>query len=113
MSKVTFIAPVGGMHGKIHHKSDMWIMERNGTFCTGKSCHPRDYKKKPHSEAEKAGTLRLAAASKAYNQLVKGSPEWQALQDKWLEQKDLPNGKRFFRGYCISQYMQQAAKKNS
>ena len=55
----------------------------------------------------------LAAASKAYNQLVKGSPEWQALQDKWLEQKNLPNGKRFFRGYCISQYMQQAAKENS
>ena len=107
MSKVTFIAPIGGMHGKIHHKCDMWVMERNGVFCTGKRVHPRDYKKNPQSEAEKAGTLRLSAASKAYSRLVKGSVEWREWQRKWLEQRELPNGIRNFRGYFISEHMKR------
>ena len=61
--------------------------------------------KKPQSEAEKAGTLRLAAASKAYNELIKDSPEWQVLEQEYLAQRDLPNGKKSFRGYFISKHM--------
>ena len=61
--------------------------------------------KKPQSEAEKAGTLRLAAASKAYNELIKDSPEWQVLEQEYLAQRDLPNGKKSFRSYFISKHM--------
>ena len=48
------------------------------------------------------------AASKAYNQLVKGSPEWLALEEAWREQKDKPGGKHSIHGYFISQHMKQA-----
>ena len=86
MSKVTYNPIIESAHGKIHSKSDMWFMERHGTQFTGHRNTPRDYCLKPQSEAEKAGTLRLTAASKAYNQLVKGSPEWLALEQEYLAQ---------------------------
>ena len=105
MSKVTYNPIIESAHGKIHSKSDMWFMERHGTQFTGHRNNPRDYSLKPQSEAEKAGTLRLAAASKAYNELIKGSPEWQALEQEYLAQRDLPNGKKSFRGYFISKHM--------
>ena len=105
MSKVTYNPIIESAHGKIHSKSDMWFMERYGTKFTGHRTHPRDYSLKPQSEAEKAGTLRMTAASKAYNELIKGSPEWQALEQEYLAQRDLPNGKKSFRGYFISKHM--------
>jgi hypothetical protein len=107
MSKVTLVAPLAGAHGKVFGGSDMWIMQRYKGFCTGHKNHPRDYNTHPQSEAERAGILRLSAASKAYNQVVKGSPEWQNLEREWLEQKDLANGKCSIRGYFISQYMKR------
>ena len=101
MARLELIAMLVKATGKVFgRKCDMWLMERYGTKYTAHSNYPRDYKKKPQSEAEKAGTLRLAAASKAYNQLVKGSPEWLALEEAWREQKDKPGGKPF-----ISQHM--------
>ena len=69
MSKVTYNPIIESAHGKIHSKSDMWFMERHGTQFTAHRNHPRDYSQKPQSEAEKAGTLRLTAATKAYNEL--------------------------------------------
>ena len=108
MSKIEYLDPIKSMHGKLSGDSDTWVMERYGTKFTGHRTHPRDYSLKPQSEAEKAGTLRLAAASKAYNQLVKGSPEWLALEEAWREQKDKPGGKPSMRGYFISQHMKQA-----
>ena len=105
MSKVKYIEPVKSMHGKVHGKSDFWYMERYGTQFTGHRNNPRDYSKKPQSEAEKAGTLRLAAASKAYNELIKDSPEWQALEQEFLAQRDKPGGKKNIRGYFISEHM--------
>ena len=105
MAKVEYTDPIKSMHGKLSGDSDTWVMERYGTKFTGHRTHPRDYSLKPQSEAEKAGTLRLAAASKAYNELIKGSPEWQALEQEYLAQRDLPNGKKSFRGYFISKHM--------
>ena len=105
MSKVTYNPIIESAHGKIHSKSDMWFMERHGTQFTGHRNNPRDYSQKPQSEAEKAGTLRMTAASKAYNELIKGSPEWLALEQEYLTQRDLPNGKKSFRGYFISRHM--------
>ena len=105
MSKVTYNPIIESAHGKIHSKSDMWFMERHGTQFTGHRNNPRDYSQKPQSEAEKAGTLRMTAASKAYNELIKGSPEWLALEQEFLAQRDLPNGKKSFRGYFISKHM--------
>ena len=107
MSKVTYLDPIKSMHGKLHSQSDTWLMERHGTQFTGHRNNPRDYSLKPQSAAEKECTLRLAAASKAYNQLVKGSPEWLALEKAWREQKDKPGGKPSIRGYFISQHMKQ------
>lgn len=109
MSKVTYNPIIESAHGKLHSESDMWLMERNGTQFTGHRNHPRDYSLKPQSEAEKACTLRLGAASKAYNQLKKGSPEWIALENAWREQKDKPGGKPSIRGYFISKHMKGGA----
>ena len=105
MSKVTYNPIIKSAHGKIHSKSDMWFMERHGTQFTGHRNNPRDYSKKPQSEAEKAGTLRLAAATKAYNELVKGSPEWLALEQEYLAQRDKPGGQVSIRGYYISNHL--------
>ena len=105
MSKVTYNPIIKSAHGKLHSKSDTWLMERHGTQFTGHRNNPRDYCLKPQSEAEKAGTLRLAAASKAYNQLVKGSPEWVALEQEYLVQLSQPDAKNTIRGYFISQHM--------
>ena len=105
MSKVKYIEPIKSMHGKVHGNSDFWMMERYGTQYTAHRNNPRDYTQKPQSEGEKAGTLRMTAASKAYNELIKGSPEWQALEQEYLAQRDLPNGKKSFRGYFISKHM--------
>ena len=105
MSKVEYSEHIKSMHGKLSSNSDTWLMERYGTKFTGHRTHPRDYSLKPQSEAEKAGTLRLAAASKAYNELIKDSPGWQALEQEYLAQRDLPNGKKSFRGYFISKHM--------
>lgn len=105
MSKVKYIEPIKSMHGKVHGNSDFWMMERYGTQYTAHRNNPRDYTQKPQSEGEKAGTLRLAAASKAYNELIKDSPGWQALEQEYLAQRDLPNGKKSFRGYFISKHM--------
>ena len=105
MAKVEYSEHIKSMHGKIHGESDTWFMERYGTKFTGRRIHPRDYSKKPQSEAEKAGTLRLAAATKAYNELVKGSPEWLALEQEFLAQRDRPDGKKTIRGYFISKHM--------
>ena len=83
MSKVTYLDPIKSMHGKLHCQSDTWLMERHGTQFTGHRNNPRDYRKKPQSEAEKAGTLRMAAATKAYNELAKGSPEGLLRAKSW------------------------------
>ena len=105
MAKVEYSNPIQSMHGKLHGDSDTWFMERHGTKFTGHKLHPRDYSKKPQSEAEKAGTLRLAAATKAYNELVKGSPEWLALEQEFLAQRDQSDGKKTIRGYFIFKHM--------
>ena len=105
MSKVTYNPIIESAHGKLHSQSDMWFMERYGTQFTGHRNNPRDYSLKPQSEAEKAGTLRLASATKAYNELVKGSPEWLALEQEYLAQRDKPGGKVSIRGYYISKHM--------
>ena len=80
-------------------------MERHGTQFTGHRNNPRDYSLKPQSEAEKAGTLRMTAASQAYNKLVKGSPEWLSLVQEYLAQLSLPDAKKTIRGYFISKHM--------
>ena len=109
MARVKLIKMLEKATGKVFgSKCDMWLMERYGTKYTARSNHPRDYKKNPQSKAEKEYTLRLGAASKAYNQIVKGSPEWVALEHAWREQKDKPGGKPSIRGYFISQHMKQA-----
>ena len=105
MSKVEYIDPIKSMHGKVHGNSDFWYMERYGTQYTAHRNNPRDYSKKPQSQAEKAGTLRLTAATKAYNELIKGSPEWLALEQEFLAQRDRPDAKKTFRGYFISKHM--------
>ena len=105
MSKVTYNPIIESAHGKIHSKSDMWFMERHGTQFTGHRNHPRDYSQKPQSEAEKAGALRLTAATKAYNELVKGSTEWLALEQEYLAQRSQPDAKKTIRGYFISKHM--------
>ena len=105
MSKVTYNPIIESAHGKLHSESDMWLMERNGTQFTGHRNTPRDYSLKPQSEAEKAGTLRLTAATKAYNELVKGSPEWLSLEQEYLAQLSLPDAKKTIRGYFISKHM--------
>ena len=105
MSKVTYNPIIESAHGKLHCQSDTWLMERHGTQFTGHRNHPRDYSQKPQSEAEKAGTLRLTAATKAYNELVKGSPEWQALEQEYLAQLSHPDAKKTIRGYFISKHM--------
>ena len=105
MSKVTYNPIIESAHGKIHSKSDMWFMERHGTQFTGHRNNPRDYSLKPQSEAEKAGTLRMTAASQAYNKLVKGSPEWVSLVQEYLAQLSLPDAKKTIRGYFISKHM--------
>ena len=113
MAKVEYSEYIQSMHGKLHGDSDTWFMERNGTKFTGHKLHPRDYSKKPQSEAEKAGTLRLTAASKAYNELIKGSPEWLALEQEFLAQRDLPDGKKTIRGYFISKHMKNVSNKSN
>lgn len=105
MSKVEYIDPIKSMHGKVHGKSDFWYMERYGTQYTAHKNNPRDYSKKPQSEAEKAGTLKLTAASKAYNQLVRGSAEWLVLEQAFLAQQDKIGGKKNIRSYFISEHM--------
>ena len=105
MSKVTYNPIIESAHGKIHSQSDMWFMERHGTQFTGHRNNPRDYSLKPQSEAEKAGTLRMTAASQAYNKLVKGSPEWLSLVQEYLAQLSLPDAKKTIRGYFISKHM--------
>ena len=106
MARLKLIPLIVKATGKIFGgKCDMWLMERYGTQYTARSNHPRDYKKNPQSKAEKECTLRLGAASKAYNQIVKGSLEWLALEQAWREQKDKPGGKPSIRGYFISQHM--------
>ena len=105
MSKVTYNPIIESAHGKIHNQSDMWFMERHGTHFTGHRNNPRDYSLKPQSEAEKAGTLRMTAASQAYNKLVKGSPEWLSLEQEYLAQLSLPDAKKTIRGYFISKHM--------
>jgi hypothetical protein len=49
--------------------------------------------------------LRLTAATKAYNELVKGSPEWLALEQDFLAQREQSDGKKTIRGYFISKHM--------
>lgn len=105
MARYELIAPLLRAVGKIFGGADWWLMERYGTKFTAHRNHPRDYKKNPQSEAEKACTLRLAAASKAYNQLVKGSPEWLVLEKEYLIQRNKPDGKPSIRGYFISKHM--------
>ena len=105
MSKIEYSEHIKSMHGKVHSQSDTWFMERYGTKFTGRRIHPRDYSLKPQSAAEKAGTLRLTAATKAYNELVKGSPEWLALEQEYLAQRSQPNAKKTIRGYFISKHM--------
>ena len=105
MAIIKLMAPIARAVGKIFGGSDMWLMERYGTQFTCRKTHPRDYRKKPQSVAEKAGTLRLAAASKAYNALVKGSPQWLTLEQEYLAQRDKPGGKVSLRGYFISKHM--------
>ena len=105
MSKVTYNPIIESAHGKIHSQSDMWFIERYGTQFTGHRNNPRDYRLKPQSEAEKAGTLRLTAATKAYNELVKGSPEWLALEQEYLAQLSQLGSKKTIRGYFISKHM--------
>ena len=105
MSKVEYIDPIQSMHGKLSSNSDTWFMERYGIKFTGHRTHPRDYSLKPQSEAEKAGTLHMAAASHAYNELIKGSPEWVALEQEYLAQLSQPGSKKTIRGYFISKHM--------
>lgn len=105
MSKVTYNPIIESAHGKLHRQSDTLLMERHGTHFTGHRNHPRDYNKKPQSSAEKAGTLRLTAATKAYNELVKGSSEWLALEQEYLAQLSHPDAKKTIRGYFISKHM--------
>ena len=105
MSKVTYNPIIESAHGKLHSQSDTWLMERHGTQFTGHRNHPRDYRKKPQSEAEKAGTLRLTAATTAYNELIKGSPEWLVLEQEYLAQRSQPDAKKTIRGYFISKHM--------
>ncbi|MBQ5388736.1 MAG: hypothetical protein IIU55_06645 [Paludibacteraceae bacterium] len=105
MARIKLMAPIANAVGKIFGGSDMWLVERYGTQFTGCRTNPRDYKKHPQSEAEKAGTLRLTAATKAYNELIKGSVEWQALEQEYLAQRDYPDGKKSLRGYFISKHM--------
>ena len=105
MSKVEYSEHIKSIHGKLSHDSDTWLMERHGTQFTGHRNNPRDYSLKPQSEAEKAGTLRMAAASKAYNQIIKGSPEWLALEQEYLAQLSQPGSKKTIRGYFISKHM--------
>ena len=105
MSKVTYNPIIESAHGKLHSESDMWLIERNGTQFTGHRNHPRDYSLKPQSEAEKACTLRMGAASKAYNKLIKGSPEWLTLEQEFLAQRNQPGAKKTIRGYFISKHM--------
>ena len=72
MSKVSYIDPIKSMHGKVHGKSDFWYMERYGTQYTAHKNNPRDYSKKPQSEAEKAGTscyIRNRAFFEVFNQI--------------------------------------------
>ena len=109
MSKVTYNPIIESAHGKIHSQSDMWFMERHGTQFTGHRNNPRDYSLKPQSEAEKAGTLRMTAASQAYNKLVKGSPEWLSLEQEYLAQLSLPDAKKTIRGYFISKHMKDGS----
>jgi hypothetical protein len=47
----------------------------------------------------------MTAASKAYNKLIKGSPEWLALEQEFLAQRDQPDAKKTIRGYFISKHM--------
>ena len=105
MSKIEYSEHIKSMHGKVHSQSDTWFMERYGTKFTGRRIHPRDYSLKPQSAAEKAGTLRLTAATKAYNELGKVSPEWRALEQEFLAQRDQSDGKKTIRGYFISKHM--------
>ena len=105
MSKVTYLDPIKSMHGKLHSQSDTWLMERHGTQFTGHRNNPRDYSLKPQSEAEKACTLRMGAASKAYNKLIKGSPEWLTLEQEFLAQRNQPGAKKTIRGYFISKHI--------
>ena len=105
MSKVEYSEHIKSMHGKLSSNSDTWLMERHGTKFTARRTHPRDYSLKPQSQAEKAGTLHMTAASKAYNELVKGSPEWLALEQEFLAQRNQPDSKKTIRGYFISKYM--------
>ena len=109
MSKVTYNPIIESAHGKIHSQSDMWFMERHGTQFTGHRNNPRDYSLKPQSEAEKAGTLRMTAASQAYNKLVKDSPEWLSLEQEYLAQLSLPDAKKTIRGYFISKHMKRGS----
>ena len=105
MSIIKLSAPLFKAVGKIFGGADWWLMERYGTKYTAHKNHPRNYNKNPQSPAEKAGTLRLAAASKAYNQVIKGSPEWLALEQKYLTQLSQHGAKRSIRGYFISKHM--------
>ena len=106
MARIQLMAMLVKATGKVFgRKCDMWLMERYGTKYTAHSNHPRDYKKNPQSAAEKECTLRLAAASKAYNQLVKGSPEWLTLEQEYLAQLSQPDAKKTIRGYFISKHM--------
>ena len=109
MSIIKLSAPLLKAVGKIFGGSDWWLMERYGTKYTAHSNHPRDYKKNPQSKAEKECTLRLAAASKAYNQLVKGSPEWLALEQEYLDQLSQLGSKKTIRGYFISKHMKSGS----
>lgn len=106
MARLELIAILVKATGKIFgNKCNMWLMERYGTKYTAHSNHPRDYKKNPQSRAEKECTLRLAAASKAYNQIVKGSAEWLELEQEYRAQLSKPDAKKSIRGYFISQHM--------
>ena len=105
MSKVTYNPIIESAHGKLHSQSDTWLMERHGTQFTGHRNHPRDYSLKPQSESEKAGTLRLTTATTAYNELIKGSPEWLVLEQEYLAQLSQPDAKKTIRGYFISKHM--------
>jgi hypothetical protein len=47
----------------------------------------------------------MGAASKAYNKLIKGSPEWLTLEQEFLDQRNQPGAKKTIRGYFISKLM--------
>ena len=74
MSKVSYIDPIKSMHGKVHGKSDFWYMERYGTQYTAHKNNPRDYSKKPQSEAEKAGTSCYIRNRAFFEVLIKFRP---------------------------------------